>query len=125
MGNIFNDYIFEISRFRRSISTVECAIYSILILQSAQARCEIYVQCSKYFKNPLFFSQSVAFTFTKLNETSPILIIKSKPINSSNLYIKASSSYPQGCFQHQRLVVLEDSFPSSLCIVVSIVVHSL
>ena len=76
-------------------------------------------------KIPYFFSQSVAFTFTKLNETSPVLVIKSKPINSSNLYIKASSSYPQGCFQHQRLVVLEDSFPSSLCIVVSVVVHSL
>ena len=39
-GNIFNDYIFEISRFHWSKCTVECAIYSILILKSAQARCE-------------------------------------------------------------------------------------
>ena len=39
--NIFNDYIFEISRFHWSKCTVECAIYSILILKSAQARCGI------------------------------------------------------------------------------------
>ena len=38
-GNIFNDYIFEISRFHWSKFTVEFAIYSILILKSAQARC--------------------------------------------------------------------------------------
>ena len=33
-GNIFNDYIFEISRFHWSKCTVECAIYSILNLKS-------------------------------------------------------------------------------------------
>ena len=37
-GNIFNDYIFEISLFHWSKCTIECAIYSILILNSAQAR---------------------------------------------------------------------------------------
>ena len=40
-GNIFIDYIFEISRFHWSKCTVECAIYSILILKSAQARCDL------------------------------------------------------------------------------------
>ena len=39
-GNIFNDYIFEISGFHWSKRNVECAIYSILILNSAQARGE-------------------------------------------------------------------------------------
>ena len=39
-GNIFNDYIFEISRFHWPKCTVECATYLILILKSAQARCE-------------------------------------------------------------------------------------
>ena len=38
-GNIFNDYIYEISRFHWSKCNVDCAIYSILILESAQARC--------------------------------------------------------------------------------------
>ena len=36
--NTFNDYIFDISLFHWSKCTIECAIYSILILNSAQAR---------------------------------------------------------------------------------------
>ena len=39
LGEYFQHYIFEISRFHWSKCTVECAIYSILILKSAQARC--------------------------------------------------------------------------------------
>ena len=38
-GNIFNDYIFEISGFHWPKCTVECAICLTLILKSAQARC--------------------------------------------------------------------------------------
>ena len=39
--NIFNDYIFEISRVHWSKRNVECAIRLILISKSAQARCVI------------------------------------------------------------------------------------
>ena len=38
-GNIFNNCIFEIGKFHWSKCTVECAIYSIMILKSTQARC--------------------------------------------------------------------------------------
>ena len=36
--NVFKNYIFEIGGFHGSKCTIECAIYSILILISAQAR---------------------------------------------------------------------------------------
>ena len=38
-GNLFNDYIFEISGFRCLKCTVVCAICLTLILKSAQTRC--------------------------------------------------------------------------------------
>ena len=65
-GNIFNDYIFEISRFHWSKCTVDCAIYSILILKSAQARCvlfvgklaEQYLQSKSYLKVNSFIKKS-------------------------------------------------------------------
>ena len=43
-GNIFNDYIFEITGFHWSKWTVECALCFTLILKSAQARCEVWNQ---------------------------------------------------------------------------------
>ena len=49
-GNIFNDNIFEISRFHWSKCNVDCAIYSILILKSTQARCDfikVFSPCLK------------------------------------------------------------------------------
>ena len=51
LGNIFNDYIFEISGFHWSKCTVECAIYSTLILKSTQARCD--VSCSIFISKHL------------------------------------------------------------------------
>ena len=48
MGEYFHYYIFEISRFHWSKCTLECAIYSILILKPAQARC-VFCVISFYF----------------------------------------------------------------------------
>ena len=58
-GNIFNNYIFEISRFHWSKCTIECAIYSILILKSAQARCAYLISIRKFNLQPQFSSSKV------------------------------------------------------------------
>ena len=42
--NVFKNYIFEISAFHWSKCTIECAIYSILILKSAQARGALWIR---------------------------------------------------------------------------------
>ena len=70
-GNIFNDYIFEISRFHWSKCTVECAIYSILILKSAQARCEFIINQEKILSTFLNW-YIICMTFSTVDEFTKI-----------------------------------------------------